>query len=1086
MTPERYQHLCDLFERVQPLSPEERSPFLDHACAGDPSLRADLEQMLYHDARAWSEKLFQEPCAVSTGRFVPASEPDDALLGRRIGPYVIEEHRGSGGMGSVYRARRADVYRQQVALKVVRPGLDRAEILRRFDTERQALADLEHPSIGRLLDGGTTDDGRPYFVMEYIDGPPLNRYAEGQHLSTRERVGLVQAVAAAIQYAHEHGVVHRDLKPANVLVAADGTPKVTDFGLAKRLQGAPGVSTAGDHTQSGAILGTPSYMAPEQAMGRNQEVGPAADVYAVGALLYELLTGRPPFRGETPLETLRQVRDEEPVPPSRLHPRLARDLETICLKCLAKEPGQRYGSAAALAEDLENWQAGRPIRARRVGFVQRLGKWARRKPAAAALVVLGFLAVVATLASALVIARQQAVRQGEISAALADALQRRDEARAAPQDDWSKWTAALTAAKRVEGLLAYGTPAEDLRRQVQDLVQDLEGVEQDRRFLARLEEVRLLQTEVKDEQFDKTQAVAEYAAAFREFGLDCATFEVEAAAAWIRQRTIPVEVAGALDYWAVLCRYYFPEQTQNPDWRRLLEIARRADPDPWRNRVRDALTQEDRQALKDLAASPQVRQLPPPVLVVLANALTMHGDRAPAIVLLRRAQPEHPNDLWVNLHLANLLKDAVPPQPDEAIRFFTAAVALRPQSPGIRLKLGNALVQNGRRGEAIAAYQKAIELKPDFALAHCNLGGQLSDVGRLDEAIAACHRAIELKADFAGAYRNLGFALLRKGQRDKVPAAFQEAATACRKAIELKPDFDEAHFDLGNVRLAQGQLNEASAAFQDAIKFKPNFALYHYNLGIALEGNGQLERAIAAYQKAIEFEPDYAEAHCNLGSALQKKGFMHEALTEVKQGHELGSRRPGWPYKSAQWVKTAQRWADLEARLPAVLRDNTPLTDATQAVEFAQLCQRKRLYAAAAQFYQKAFTIQPALLAHNLGNSRVYDAACVATLAGCGQGEDGARLSDTERAGWRRQAVDWLRVDLTRRGKHLAGKAPPAQMQQQLSWWLRDPDLAGIRDAAALAKLPEAEQARCRQLWADVAQLLHQAASGPDAAKARP
>jgi tetratricopeptide (TPR) repeat protein len=321
----------------------------------------------------------------------PAGEPEDPLLDRRIGPYLIEQRVGSGGMGSVYKALRQDAYRQQVALKVIRPGLDGEEILRRFRTERQVLAELQHPHIARLLDGGATDDGRPYFVMEYIDGEPLDRYCERRRLGTRERLELFRTVCEAVQHAHQRQVLHRDLKPGNILVTADGTPKVTDFGLAKRLAGSPAPLAGADQTPSGAILGTPSYMAPEQAGGKRGEVGAAADVYALGAILYELLTGRPPFRAETPLDTLLQVLEGNPVPPRRLQPKLARDLETVCLKCLQKESGQRYPSVAALADDVRRFLEGDPVWARRVGRFERLWRWCRRKPALTAAAVLALL-----------------------------------------------------------------------------------------------------------------------------------------------------------------------------------------------------------------------------------------------------------------------------------------------------------------------------------------------------------------------------------------------------------------------------------------------------------------------------------------------------------------------------------------------------------------------------------------------------------------------------------------------------------------------------------------------------------------------
>jgi tetratricopeptide (TPR) repeat protein len=391
MTPERYQHLCELFDQAQARAPEQRAVFLQEVGAAHPTLCAELESMLADDQKARGERLLQEPCPVNARVLLPGDSPtivsarrdaesNDTLVGGRVGPYLVEARVGHGGMGSVYRALRQGEYRQRVALKVIRPGLASEEVLHRFRTERQVLAELEHPHIARLLDGGCTEDGRPYFVMEYIDGEPLHRYCESRQLGTRERVELLRSVCAAVRHAHECGVLHRDLKPDNVLVTTEGTPKVTDFGLAKRLDAD---SDGPAQTQTGAVLGTPSYMAPEQAAGQRAKVGVATDVYALGAVLYELLTGRPPFRSETPLETLQQVLSDEPVPPGQLHPKLARDLETICLKCLQKDPARRYATVAALADDLRRFHGGEPILARPVGRAERLWRWCRRNPAAA-------------------------------------------------------------------------------------------------------------------------------------------------------------------------------------------------------------------------------------------------------------------------------------------------------------------------------------------------------------------------------------------------------------------------------------------------------------------------------------------------------------------------------------------------------------------------------------------------------------------------------------------------------------------------------------------------------------------------------
>jgi hypothetical protein len=289
-------------------------------------------------------------------------------------------------MGVVYRARQVKLNRV-VALKMILHA-DHAgpEHRQRFRTEAEAVARLQHPNVVQIHEVGE-HNGLPFFSLEFCEGGSLEKKLGGTPLPPPEAAGLVQTLALAMHAAHERGIVHRDLKPANVLLAADGTPKVTDFGLAKRLDDAAGL------TASGAIMGTPSYMAPEQAGGKTHAIGPAADVYALGAILYGLLTGRPPFKAATPLDTLAQVLTEEPVPPRRLQPRTPHDLETVCLKALAKEPGRRYPSARELAEDLGRFLRGEPTRARPVGRLGRAWRWCLRNPAPAALAGVSAVAV---------------------------------------------------------------------------------------------------------------------------------------------------------------------------------------------------------------------------------------------------------------------------------------------------------------------------------------------------------------------------------------------------------------------------------------------------------------------------------------------------------------------------------------------------------------------------------------------------------------------------------------------------------------------------------------------------------------------
>jgi hypothetical protein len=287
--------------------------------------------------------------------------------------YEVLEELGRGGMGVVYKARHHALQRL-VALKVLLAGEHAAPAqLVRFRGEAEALARLRHPHIVQVYEVGE-HGGLPFFALELVDGPTLAARLGGAPQTAAEAARLVEELARAVEAAHQQGVIHRDLKPANILLTADGIPKISDFGLAKR------VDVVAVPTQSGEIIGTPSYMAPEQARGDRERVGPASDVYALGAILYELLTGRPPFRAVTPLDTLLQVLYEEPVPPRRLQPKVPLDLENICLKCLHKEAGKRYSHAEELADDLRRFQGGRPVRARPIGRAEKTIRWARRNP----------------------------------------------------------------------------------------------------------------------------------------------------------------------------------------------------------------------------------------------------------------------------------------------------------------------------------------------------------------------------------------------------------------------------------------------------------------------------------------------------------------------------------------------------------------------------------------------------------------------------------------------------------------------------------------------------------------------------------
>jgi hypothetical protein len=331
-----------------------------------------------------------------------------ALSGLDVEGYEIISELGRGGMGVVYKACQTQANRL-VALKMILSSRHAGQQARkRFRIEAESVARLQHPNIVQLYEVGE-HDGYPFFSLEYCEGGTLDRHLKHEPISAERAARIVETLARAMHYAHERGVVHRDLKPANILLDGAGNPKIADFGLAKRMDGDEG------QTRTGEIMGTPEYMAPEQAAGRIHDIGPATDIYALGAILYDTLTGRPPFQAPSVLEALELIRSQEPVPPSRLRLQLSRDLETICLKCLQKEPEKRYASALEMADDLKAYLAGEPIKARPVGTIERTVRWCRRNRAVS-LLLLGLTVVfLSGVIFSVLVWRQSAMQYDEMA-----------------------------------------------------------------------------------------------------------------------------------------------------------------------------------------------------------------------------------------------------------------------------------------------------------------------------------------------------------------------------------------------------------------------------------------------------------------------------------------------------------------------------------------------------------------------------------------------------------------------------------------------------------------------------------------------
>ena len=722
--------------------------------------------------------------------------------------HEIQAELGRGGMGVVFKARHLKLNRL-VAVKMMLAGnYAGPRQLGRFLREAEALAGLGHPNVVQVHDVGELD-GLPYFTMEYVEGGSLSQKLAGAPQPAGQAAALVTTLAGAVDAAHQGGIVHRDLKPANVLLTADGAPKISDFGLARRLDGEHGL------TWTGTPVGTPSYMAPEQAGGESLELGPAVDVYALGAILYELLTGRPPFRAATAAETMLQVIHQEPVPPLRLNTNVPRDLQTICLKCLHKEPQRRYATAAALAEDLYRFQRGESILARPAGVPERLRKWVRRHPTETGTLTVSLLLVIALVGGVslgLTWAQQGsagrrtrgrdrsqggggAARQRPLDGSVAT------RPRHGPRRGW--------AAGGPGPSFASGSPT---------------GASRDLDLVIKLDAIRLKRLTHGELAFYKAQADQAYAEAFPRAGLGKLHDRPSSVASKLSASAVRGALVAAVHDWAV-CATGRAER----DW--LLEVARQAEPeaDGWRDRILDPAVWDDPGALAELARTVPER-LSVSMLLALGERLNAVGGDAPSF--LKRVQKEHPADFWVNLILGNSL--VLHQVPAEASGYYRAALASRPGAAVGYCAVGDTLRLQKSFTEATEYYQKALELDRHYARAHSNLGLTLQAQDRLDDAIRYYRHAVQLDPNYAWAHNNLGDALRLKGRLD-------EAYDHCQQAIMLEPKNFVIQTSLYNDLLKQGRRQEARVAWRGALDANPREAEAWYGYAELCLFLGQLD-----------------------------------------------------------------------------------------------------------------------------------------------------------------------------------------------------------------------------------------------------
>jgi serine/threonine protein kinase/tetratricopeptide (TPR) repeat protein len=1019
-------------------TPEARARYLAEACGDDADRRQQIEALLKaHDEAG----MFLEPPAVASiptsdeipGRFIDPADLKapgaDATglaekVGSRIGPYKLLQLLGEGGMGAVYMAEQEEPVKRRVALKIIKVGSDSAHVLARFEAERQALAMMDHPNIARVLDAGTIgsepralasgspspvanapgSEGRPYFVMELVKGIPITKYCDQEHLTPKERLDLFIPVCHAVQHAHQKGIIHRDIKPSNVLIALyDGkaVPKVIDFGVAKAT--AQKLTERTMFTEVGQIVGTLEYMAPEQAELNNLDIDTRADIYSLGVLLYELLTGSPPFtakqlRSVAFTEMLRMIRESEPPKPStkissseelpsiaakrKLEPaKLAKlvrgDLDWIVMKCLEKDRGRRYETANGVAMDVQRYLADEPVLASPPSASYRIRKFVRkhRGPVLAAGII------VALLAAAIVgtgIGLVQAKHAEERALASADA-----ERQAKDNETLERQKAEAAQQQAMDAL----------RATTDEVVEKLIGAKP----VLGPTEKEFLESQLKRWQtFAAQQGEGELGRHVRAEGVS--------RVAYLRANLGQKDEAGA-GFQEAIAAYG--------------------------------------QLAADFPAVPQYRH----------ELATSHNSLGVLLADLgKRAEAEaaHRQALAIQDRLA---------------ADYPAVPQYRQRLAGSHNNLGNLLADLGKRAEAEAAFRQALtiqdKLAADFpavpryrqnlATSHNNLGVLLAGLGKPPEAETAYRLALAIqeklaaeypaapqyRQELAGSHNNLGNLLAGLGKRPEAERAYRQALAIKEKLAveyptvpEYRKDLAISHLNLGSLLAGLGKSAEAEAAYRQALaiqdklaaeypvvpRYRQELATSYYNLGVLLAGLGKRPEAEAAYRQALAileklatdfrnvsaYPIDLGRSQLNFGELLRTNNQPEQALswyTRAMATLEEVLRQVKVDVTAQQFLRNS--YLGRAQALDTLKRHAEAVKDWDKVIELSAETERPgfRLLRAASRVRagQVDAAIQEAEeLAKNGDANTLYNVACVFALAADRKGESAAQMSKEE------------------------------------------------------------------------------------------
>jgi serine/threonine-protein kinase len=1067
---------------------------------------------------------------------VPMERPDSPEL-PAASPEGLQLHGeiARGGMGAVLKGRDNHLGRDIAVKVLLETHQGRTELVQRFVEEAQIAGQLQHPGVVPVYELGQFQDKRPYFTMKLVKGQTLAKLlAERKGEPAALAAGSVPHPAAnpagspsdlprftdiflkvcqTIAYAHARGVIHRDLKPSNIMVGNFGEVQVMDWGLAKvlkeggvadeqtsrsrrqaevsliqtqRSQGS-GSPESGSETRAGSVLGTPAYMAPEQARGDVDLVDERADVFGLGAILCEILTGHPAFPGKS----AEAIRKAQTAKLEDAHARLdvcGADAELIALakQCLAAEPWHRPRHAGVLQAEIAAYQdsvAQRLLSAElsAAEAKARALEERKRRKLSLALAASVIALVVIGAGAALVIQHRDAQHRAAQAKEEAE-RQRAAEAameRAAELQRQSRWQEAATQLDRAAERLGDGGTAE-LREQMRQARRELT-------LMTRLDAARLQGAVIVDNEMDWKGALAEYAAAFREAGLGEEGEDAETVAVRVRALTVRAQVLAAIDHWALLAGV-----GSRRTW--LLDVGRRVDDDPWGKRFRDPEAWKNRQSLAKLANEVKIEVQSPSTLLALGTAMNLH--KLDSIPLMLKAQARYPDDFWLNFNLGYGMMRSNHFREGEA--FCRAAVALRPNASSAQSNLAATLREQGRYDEALTVSRIAIWLDPMNARAVYEQGAILGSQNRFDEAADCFNAALHFPFNDGWAYHGLGQIHFQRAEYKEAIPLFQktleyqpnshlpqmqlgralfmlgkhdEALDHLREAVRRAPNNPETLINLGAAELQVGAVGDAIEQFRRAIAVNPRIGVAHLNLGKCLKMKDRTDQALPHYFRAVQVSPEDPEVLGTVGQTLAELGRYMEArelfrrcLAALPKNHPILA-------ETESLLRRCDRYVALEPKLIAVLARTGQPADPAERLDLAYLCGVRRMPVSAVGLWNDAFAAAPDA-ANNLAEHYRYDAACAAALAAAGKGIEIKKPEAEEKKRFRKQALDWLRADLDAFTLLADKPAFKQRIREAMLHWQSDTDLAAIRDPKEIAQLPGDEHEVCKKLWADVAELL--------------